>query len=200
MVSNKIYYDHFKQRCVASRLETLLIIKARTTRRARSNRRSWPKGHREQEQHIRQLEQEVAHCRAEVLHAQQELHTRNELLARYEFGEAARRDEDKRIGLFRQAAQAWRAGQDPEPFLETIRQIEQVLMLSNEDQQRAVNLLDRHLNSIATSLQEVYKVAGLIEDPKRFRPKFIGSSAYKFKTLAWDNCRLVAMPHVICTY
>ena len=138
--------------------------------------------HREQEQQVRQLEREHAAAQAQI-HLEQELQTRNELLARYEFGEADRRDEDGRLELYRQAAKAWRAGKDPEPQLEAIRQLEQVLHLDATAQQQAVALLDQHLATLATSLGQAYGQAPIIDDPKRFRPRLLGSSAYKFKTV-----------------
>ena len=87
------------------------------------------------------------------MHLEQELDTRNQLLARYEFGEADRRDEDGRLELYRQAAAAWRKGKDPEEYLEAIRQLEQVLQMDPAAQQRAVAMLDQHLATIATALE-----------------------------------------------
>ena len=131
-----------------------------------------------------QLREEMAQLQAEKVHLENGIKERDQRLAQYEFGANETDSEDERLGLYRQIMAAEDQGKDATDLIERVRSLERVLVLDNEQQQHLHKLLDRQLETIAKTLSDMRQLIGLIEDTKKYRPRLLGSSPYKLKTLS----------------
>ena len=129
------------------------------------------------------LREELAQMQAEKVHLENGIKERDQRLAQYEFG-ANEENEDERLELYRQIMAAGDQGKDATDLIERVRSLERVFVLNNEQQQHIHKLLDRQLETIAKSLSDMRQLIGLIDDTKKYRPRLLGSSPYKLKTLA----------------
>jgi hypothetical protein len=79
--------------------------------------------------------------------------------------------EDARLTLYRQALAAWESGGDPGPALAQVREIERVVTFGAAEAERTRKVLDRCHEQAVRRLIELYDLAPLTDDPRRYRPR-----------------------------
>ena len=123
------------------------------------------KHYRESQQELLQRDQEISTLKQEIRELQ------------------APGSEDQRLSAYRDAFALMEKGEDPTPLLEQIRDQERVFICHQGQQDEALKLLDRSLEHAANGLGTLRRLAPFGHDPKRYRPRLLGKSAYNFKTL-----------------
>ncbi|NRA40438.1 MAG: hypothetical protein HRU15_20005, partial [Planctomycetes bacterium] len=128
------------------------------------------------------MREENAQLQAEHVHLERGVQERDKVIAHYEFA-AQESDEDDRLRLYRQIVAAYEDDKDVSELVDQVRELERVFILDQDRQTSLHKVLDRQLESIAQELGDFRKIIPLTEDPKRYRPRLLGSSPYKLKTL-----------------
>ena len=125
---------------------------------------------RAQEQELRELRTRLAGTEAELAAVKQRSALSLERPA------APEATVDARLKLYRQAFAVWAADGDPGELLRKVQELEQVLTLDKGSSDRLVRRLNRCHSDVVRALGELHGInPGLIDDPKRHRPKgFLG--------------------------
>ncbi|MDA3960791.1 MAG: hypothetical protein PF961_08375 [Planctomycetota bacterium] len=139
---------------------------------------------REQERMTRELERRCAELDARNRELSAELGARDQLINRYEFTQFSQDAEDQRLELYRQILAGQDRGNDMTALVEQVRELERVFVLPPSEINQALSLIDRLLDSLVKGLAELRRTMPLTEDPKRYRPRLLGSTPYKLKTLS----------------
>ncbi len=126
--------------------------------------------------------EEMAQLIAEKVHLENGMAERDKRLAQYEFGQEED-TEDERLALYRQIMAAQDAGADASDLIARVKQLERVFVMDDDQQSQLHKLLDRQLETISKSLADMRKILSIIDDTRRYRPRLLGGSPYKLKTL-----------------
>ena len=146
---------------------------------------------------IARLRSEIAEFSTHIHQLENEVHERDQRLAKYEFSETPDAHEDERLTYYRAAFTEWENGRDPREYMEQARELERVLAISDVEYQQVMQHLGRRLESLVKTLVELRRFMALCDDPKRFRPRLLGSSPYKLKKPFPAKCRHVVMRPVM---
>lgn len=138
---------------------------------------------REQERELRMLARQRAEQDARIRELEAEIAQRDTLINRYEFAEDTGADEDRRLDLYRRILAAQDRNADCAALVAQVRELERVLVLPAGEINQALGLIDRLLDGLSKSLAALRRSIALSEDPRRYRPRLLGGSPYRLKTL-----------------